>query len=740
MSGDGGERQTSAIETFAFPDHHGELDLRWRPADLEAAIARLTDPGAAKDTLHWGRNYLYAVDLDTVQGPLPVVVKQFRNQGWKARWQRRRRGSKAERCWRAARRLEAAGVSTPAPVAWIESTRTEGPSFFVSRRIAGSFECRYLFRALLAGSLGKRFEGADVTEIFRAMGELVRRMHAAGVWHRDVSIGNLLITVPAGDVGRPEVTIIDLGRARLGLRLDALRRLRDLCRLPVVALPHRRTFLAAYWERPAGPTRIEEASFLLFARGFLLKNRLKKALRAPLRWIPRLLTSRKAYPHIPPAPEGAGARDKAVWDPLSDQPHQHAGRIERLQVRLRDSAAHGKSTAAGLISLPAVISRERQLTRELYTRPVPFGEVGVAVQPRSDRSPGRAEEQLAALDDLGVRHVLVRLYAWEEDQDGAEELARALASRELDVTFVLAQNRALVSDPARWRSAVAELGRRFRPYGRHFQVGQAINRSKWGVWNPREYLDLAEVACDELTRLEDVVLLGPPLIDFELHAYLGHLALARPGVWFQKLAAQLYVDRRGAPENRQLGYDTVGKVVVIQAMAERSTLCDDALWITEFNWPLWEGPHSPAGRDASVDEERQADYLVRYCLLALGTGLVERAYWWQLVARGYGLIEPTEGREMRRRPAFAAMAQMLGVLAGATFQGPLENGPRAWLYQYTDREGRDWVVGWTNGEPVERALPRPAEQASERDGSPRVLRDAQRVELSPSPRYFHLSS
>ena len=37
--------------------------------------------------------------------------------------------------------------------------------------------------------------------------------------------------------------------------------------------------------------------------------------------------------------------------------------------------------------------------------------------------------------------------------------------------------------------------------------------------------------------------------------------------------------------------------------------------ITEVNWPLCEGPHSPAGRAVSVDEEAQADYLARYYLL-----------------------------------------------------------------------------------------------------------------------------
>src|SRR5438270_4033489 len=48
----------------------------------------------------------------------------------------------------------------------------------------------------------------------------------------------------------------------------------------------------------------------------------------------RSLLPRPAHAHIPQAPAGAGARDKAVWDHLSDQPHQHAGRLDKLRVRL----------------------------------------------------------------------------------------------------------------------------------------------------------------------------------------------------------------------------------------------------------------------------------------------------------------------------------------------------------------------------------------------------------------------
>jgi hypothetical protein len=76
--------------------------------------------------------------------------------------------------------------------------------------------------------------------------------------------------------------------------------------------------------------------------------------------------------------------------------------------------------------------------------------------------------------------------------------------------------------------------------------------------------------------------------------------------------------------------------------------------VTEVNWPLREGPHSPAGRDVAVDEQTAADYAVRYCLPLLASGFVERVYWWQMVARGYGLVVPEDGG-LRRRPAFHAL-------------------------------------------------------------------------------------
>jgi len=69
-----------------------------------------------------------------------------------------------------------------------------------------------------------------------------------------------------------------------------------------------------------------------------------------------------------------------------------------------------------------------------------------------------------------------------------------------------------------------------------------------------------------------------------------------------------------------------------------------------------------------VDEQTAADYAVRYCTSLLGSGLVERVYWWQLVARGYGLLVAEDGG-LRRRPAFHALSSLQRGLAGAAPKG-----------------------------------------------------------------------
>ncbi len=716
-------------ESFSFPGYRGAVAAGLGLTDLEGQVRRMADPASARETLHWGRSYLYASELDAAGGAIEVVVKQFRNQGLRSGLRRRRHGCGATRSWRGAGAMVASGLATPEPLMLIE-TLPGGPSYYVSRRLRGVFESRLYFRALNAGRGREAFPQVDETEFFARLGGFLRRLHDAGIWHRDVSIGNVL--VGDGDSSSPpRFYLVDLSRSRLGRRLTVWRRTRDLCRLPILQARNRRTFLHAYWGPETRAPALKRLLFWASMQGFLLKHRIKGAVWHPLRSRKLRLGRRHPHVHIPPAPRGASTREKVVWDALSDQPHQHAGRFERVVSGLRESGGYLYGLSLTGAALPRTWRRYRALERGLYSEPVDWRGVGVALRPR----PEERTAPLRHLEALGVRKVLLRLHPWQRQHREEEELARELHRRGYEIAFTLPQNRELVLDHGRWRAALEEIAARFLPFGRSFQVGQAINRSKWGVWSFREYLELAAIAAAVLRGAGEVELLGPSVIDFEFHFASAVLNMRHEGVFFDGVSSLLYVDRRGAPENAQLGFDTVGKVVLLRAIAETARNCAGRCWITEVNWPLWEGPHAPAGRHVAVDEETQADYLVRYYLLALGTGLVERIYWWQLIAHGYGLVDGSG----RRRPSFHALANMQKQLAGARLMGPLEaeHGARLFLLE---RQGEELVVGWGVDREAEARLPRPAREAIDRDGEPLPVPASARVRLSASPTYFRLSS
>jgi hypothetical protein len=292
----------------------------------------------------------------------------------------------------------------------------------------------------------------------------------------------------------------------------------------------------------------------------------------------------------------------------------------------------------------------------------------------------------------------------------------------------------------RWRSAVEELGERFAPFGTTFQIGQAVNRSKWGIWTRSEYIRLYRTASEVLRRIEGAELIGPAVIDFEFQITAGIAnKRVRSGFELDVLSSLLYVDRRGAPENRQMGFDTIDKVLLLKAIADTGRNTSGRSWITEVNWPLWEGPHSPAGKTVSVSEQTAADYLVRYYILALATGAVERVYWWRLIARGYGLIAPEPDGSLRRRPGWFAMKTLVAELGGAVFTGVLPSPDGVWLYRFK-RGNSTVVVAWSLAEGGRAELPATATNATGRDGGELPLPDGPSIVTGPSPVYYQLES
>jgi hypothetical protein len=717
------------------------------PAEALAALGghlpALLDPTHAKRTLHWGRNYLWLADWPGVG---PVVIKQFRHEAARARLRKRLRGSKAKASFDVAGALRAAGVATPEPLLWADSDAEAGPSYYVCRFLPDAVEARYPLRAMNGlPDAGPSVVAAD--ELIAAAAAAARGLHDAGFWHRDFSAGNLLLV--RGDSGLV-AHLLDLNRCRRLARVSTSRRLRDLARLPLFRREHQDALLRAYFG--ALPAAHVELLYRLYLVSFHGRHRLKNRLRGKggggRAGRIDMFRPRRPHPHLEPPPTAAAARDRVVWDPLSDQPHQHASRASKLLVRLADGATHARATAVAVGASGRVKRRYRQLVAAAWSEPVRFDGLGVALRPLPEDPPAL----LAAFDALGVRHALLRLHPWQSDHGAEEELASALHQRGVELVFALPQRRELVRDLTRWRLAVGELAARFAPYGTTFQIGQGINRSKWGVWSLREYQELLGAAAEALAGVPGLRLVGPGVIDFEPHATLAAVNWPGLGVRFHALASLLYVDRRGAPEARQLGYDTLGKAALLRAAAETARWCEPRSWVTEVNWPLREGPHSPAGRDVAVDEETAANYLVRYYLLVLASGMAERVYWWQLVARGYGLavLEEVDGRggenaapdasapfgALRLRPAFAALAALSRLLGGATCVGRLPSPPELYLLRFRLAGGGERLAGWAAAGSGDAELPwRPA-AAWDRNGAAVAPPPGPRVRLGGGVLYL----
>lgn len=724
------ESTTGGFVTVELPDWICTIDADGAGADVAANVARVVDPGAAEETIHWGRNYIYASIWDDGTGPCPVVVKQFKNQGLRRSLERRWRGSKAERSWRAAQLLVEKGLPTPRPIAQIESRRGDGPSIYVCARLMDAAEIRQFFRQRNGHPEAGAFPDIAPGRLLERLGSLLRNMHNAGIWYRDLSMGNVL--VESEKDGSFRFFLVDTNRARRVTSLGLWRRCRDLCRLPILRTEDRRAFLAGYWGDV--PSAGSPRRFLWTAsmRAYLLKHAFKNRLKRRKKVRGGKHRGRH-HPHIPPAEQGVGSRDKAVWDRLSDQPHQHAGAMEKLAIRAADLPSHLYDVGLILSSVPRVWSRYRHLRTVSTECESRFDGIGVCLRP----FPDDPEAQLAAVAELGLKNALIRLHPWEDDHDEEEQLARELSTLGCDMSFSLPQNRELVRDRGRWQAAIEELAERFTPYGKHFQVGQAPNRSKWGTWTRREFVDLFVDASRVLRRYPGVKVLGPSVIDFEPHATMAFVNCRESDLRFDVVSHLLYVDRRGAPENPQAGFDTAGKAMALQAIAETGHSSEARSWITEVNWPLWEGPHSPAGRTVSVDEQTQANYLPRYFLLALGSGAIERAYWWRMIARGYGLIAPGNNGGLRRRPSFTALQTLLRQTDNAVALGAARQNDGVWTC-HLRREDEEIVAAWSIEGERQFTLPRSAVEVIGRDGDALAVPEGERAIASPSICYFTL--
>ena len=267
--------------------------------------------------------------------------------------------------------------------------------------------------------------------------------------------------------------------------------------------------------------------------------------------------------------------------------------------------------------------------------------------------------------ELGVDNILIRIPL--QDYDNIEKYFDFLNSfSEKKILINILQDREHIDDLDLTKQRLREIFNRTATLTKHYQIGNSVNRRKWGFISQDEYFQFFKVAQNlKENEFPDIELIGSNIIDFELPYFIRSLLHWWP-IKYDGVAVQLYVDRRGSPENTQFGCNTISKINWFSSIINLSRKSKKKLFITETNWPIEDTiPFAPAKGNCMVSEELQTAYLVRYYLMVIATGQVSKCYWHQLVAPGYGLVD-NRGTELRKRDAYYSFKTLIQLTKGQT--------------------------------------------------------------------------
>ena len=346
-----------------------------------------------------------------------------------------------------------------------------------------------------------------------------------------------------------------------------------------------------------------------------------------------------------------------IWDNYSDQPYPLKDKVYKKKMRKRETYSLIKTFLVSLFVIPFSLVMMPFVKRKTVNSN-DFFCLGVDYQ----REP---ELTLESIKELEVSRILTRLKLWE--MDTLDELKEFLSKcTNQKVTLKILQDRENVEDLELFKKNIDTVFSTLCSYVDIFEIGSTMNRAKWGFFSVDEYNRFYKVAYDlKISKYPNLKLIGSAVIDFEYH-YTAHTLFNMFDYKYDGISALLYVDRRGAPENMQMGFALSDKIALLSTMTWLSRKVDQELHLTETNWPISNtAPYAPTSERECVDLESYADFLLRYYLLAFASQQIDSVSWHQLIAPGYGLIDNRDG--IKKYPAYQTYKFMIQKLKQAQF-------------------------------------------------------------------------
>jgi len=345
------------------------------------------------------------------------------------------------------------------------------------------------------------------------------------------------------------------------------------------------------------------------------------------------------------------------WDNYSDQPALLKDKVFKKKMRKKEFASLVKTILISLFILPLSIILTPFVKRKIIDSKL-FFSLGIDYQ----REP---KQTIELINELEVERVLLRLKLWEMDTlDDLKEFILKCGDKKIILKVL--QDREHIEDSQLLKKDFKEIFSKLDGLVDIYEIGSTINRAKWGFFSVNEYNKFFQ-SVYELKEKEfaNAKLIGSGVIDFEFH-FTAHTLFNFFKYHYDGISSLLYVDRRGAPENMQMGFALSDKIAMLSTMVWMSKKTEQSLHITEVNWPITgTAPYAPTSEYECIDEESYANFMLRYYMLSFASQQVDSLSWHQLIAPGYGLID--NRTTLIKRPAFNTYKFMLKNLKKAQF-------------------------------------------------------------------------
>ena len=271
----------------------------------------------------------------------------------------------------------------------------------------------------------------------------------------------------------------------------------------------------------------------------------------------------------------------------------------------------------------------------------------------------KGSKQIELVEELGVKLLQIRIFLKDiNNLQKYVEFAKSFKNKEILITVI--PEREHIKNLTLLESSIKKVFQEFQNITSEFQIGNAVNRIKWGFVTIDEYLKAFEAVKNlRDNEFKDIKLIGSSIIDFEYHFTIRSL-FNNYNIYFDKFSSLLYVDRRGSPYNKQmLLFDLEQKIKFLHTIVSSSKKSANSIYITEANWPISNtSPYAPTSEKECVSEEEYIKFMKEYIEIALNSKRVEKLFWHQLIAPGYGLIDNRDGK-IRKRDAFFEFKRLI---------------------------------------------------------------------------------